>query len=1633
MHKNKKILLVFLLTTCLVGVLTYFLSRNTSFFKSDLVGGTTSGSTLSGSVLGTFTDLGWNMSKEISMYGGVWDKNEDGDHIFYTILETNPTGKFVAINVTKKRFEKVQNVPSLTSWTAIRVGKKIYIGGMYDANLYVYDLVTKELTQEVRIGVADALYSMTTDGTTIYMGSHPGDVYAYNTVTKTLRTYTGITKATYSKAVVYHNGFVYAFFGGSSRDGTPPKREILKIDVNSGIAESLFEAADAEIPDALFMQGETLIQYYSRYYIYALAPDLTWKVLAGGYDMPSAPFSAAHPTYFSLAGNVYGFEEGTYSFGKVLNANSVKDFVDTEEGKIYSMSSNGLASIHTMTGALLEEHMISGMQGTTDLYSDPYHIAVENGVYVSGHNSISRKAFITDDFLPSAVSSQTKVLALSSGSLIAATYPDGNVWKYPPDVLKNPKETNYTDAKYLQFSLLEQYKQMRPRAIEVSGSGVLIGTEPSYDQYGGALTYYDTISGAHETIRDIVPRQSISAVAFDKYNAQIVYAGSFNQGGTSTTQVVDDTAHMIQWDRVTKQILFDFPIPGRQVGESFIVSKIESGRDGLLYVQAGRFNDPNLSTIYVLDPKTKALRYTVPFIYDMQLGNADELFVIDGNGHFAKLDKEKRSLDVLKEGILERPEHHSMTMDASTGVIYYVSAARLWSYTPPFVAPPTKDLTPAFTNYGTALTSMAINSGVTVKNEQGQSIFYSVIEGSPQSKFIRFNLDTKKLEQEIMISALGVWTVKEYKGKIYVGTTYPGKLLEYSIENKTLTELGQLPDKNEYIWDMAIDDENIYMGTYSGDPYRYNFAEKKMISLGHLSESKYSKGIALLGNKLYVSFGGARNDGGLDQTAQLFEIDVKNGTKRNLLETIPTSLAGVDFSSIFIGKMIVVQGKIVCFIQNNIVFEYDPSTEKFALLFNGGKNPFPATFDPAYQLFPGIDGYIYGYNGQDPNWKKLVATSISSLPATISGYDVLSPTTYRAVTSDGKVIEVDLTGKVLSSTKLTDMGVEGPIAIPWNTLAAHDDKVIVSGTRLRVFDTVTGLDMHKTVNGQAKVIAFLGDTLYTANYTLANIWKYDQKVLSLENTDNFASFEKFKQFDIEESQTRPKWMTATGSRLAVGTEPNYGTYGGALFYHDASTGEKYTQRNIVKDQTINQVVFDDHDQNILYLASSTEGGTGSNPVPGNAHIVKWNVQEKKILFDVIPDHPALGYMPHYQSMVVKNGKIYASSAYGDLYVLDSTTGDTLRSRHSLGLDTMLLASDGVIYASKNVGFGMLDEKTLSFQVLKADSAVLYGEMTEDLVSKNIYMVSSRDLWKFSPRVYQQILKGLPQENISNSNSNISENNNTNIIQVNSNIIENTNINTIQTNNNSITNENKNIPVQNLNQNSVEQSNVNSVQYIPEPTVYRGAGYGGNFSTVLSTITASTTLKSSAPTLLPVPFKDIANKSQREAIEYLYRRGIIQGKRADTFAPDALLNRAEALSLIVKAFPLAQDASAFMKKFLSDHPTYSYVTFKDVPVKAWFAGFVGLAKQEKIISGKTQNIFAPGDSVTRAEFVKMLLQSSEAGKTCLKGYDLGSAKMWYTPYLRCSLQLQITTAADNALPDRKITRAEAAFMLWNGVK
>ncbi|MBR4075072.1 MAG: S-layer homology domain-containing protein [Firmicutes bacterium] len=182
-----------------------------------------------------------------------------------------------------------------------------------------------------------------------------------------------------------------------------------------------------------------------------------------------------------------------------------------------------------------------------------------------------------------------------------------------------------------------------------------------------------------------------------------------------------------------------------------------------------------------------------------------------------------------------------------------------------------------------------------------------------------------------------------------------------------------------------------------------------------------------------------------------------------------------------------------------------------------------------------------------------------------------------------------------------------------------------------------------------------------------------------------------------------------------------------------------------------------------------------------------------------------------------------------------------------------------------------------------------------------------------------------------------------------------------------------------------------------------------------------------PVIQAKTFADVQNHENQKAIEELASRGIISGRSADKFDPNATMTRAEFAAIVVNALGLELE---------------KVDTFTDVDTNKWYAGFVGTAYRYGIVKGTSATTFNPNGTITKQEAATMVVNAAklcgmdtemtlaEAQNILSQFPDYVQSSGWARTFLGFCYDQDILSQDDMTLePKRNVKRCEIAEMLY----
>jgi len=172
------------------------------------------------------------------------------------------------------------------------------------------------------------------------------------------------------------------------------------------------------------------------------------------------------------------------------------------------------------------------------------------------------------------------------------------------------------------------------------------------------------------------------------------------------------------------------------------------------------------------------------------------------------------------------------------------------------------------------------------------------------------------------------------------------------------------------------------------------------------------------------------------------------------------------------------------------------------------------------------------------------------------------------------------------------------------------------------------------------------------------------------------------------------------------------------------------------------------------------------------------------------------------------------------------------------------------------------------------------------------------------------------------------------------------------------------------------------------------------------------------------FTDVpSNHKYYEAITYLQDSEIVEGYEDGSYRPDAKVNRAEALKIILLG-------SNVLVPEIAEQDI-----FPDVLHGTWYGKFVAKAKNRGIVSGDGDTgMFRPGDTINLAEIVKILLETNELEpihEMSRRPYADVPTEAWFAPYFAYGDSIHLLEEDDdyNVFPATPVTRGLMAQLMY----
>ncbi|MEQ7011082.1 hypothetical protein ABN028_33375 [Actinopolymorpha sp. B17G11] len=511
----------------------------------------------------------------------------------------------------------------------------------------------------------------------------------------------------------------------------------------------------------------------------------------------------------------------------------------------------------------------------------------------------------------------------------------------------------------------------------------------------------------------------------------------------------------------------------------------------------------------------------------------------------------------------------------------------------------------------------------------------------------------------------GAWATTAVGSDLYVGTYAPGDLYQVDSTGTAVTKVADaLPDN--FIW--ALDsspDGKVYAGTYpSGLVFEYDPATGVKRSYGSaVPGEQYVRSIAVDDSTIYA---------GVGAHAHLIAIDRASGEKRDILPAEfqnRTFVATLALEGGLLAAGLSATGTLL------LMNTADPATYD-TIQAPGDSYITAITIDASNNdIYFGTrpSGSLYKY---DRDTGELTRLLVPYDGAYFSGL-FLADGLLRGVLTN-TILTYELATGALSGVDVTQAGMP-PAPELAMAIATDGARVYVSGKAgIQIHDLASGTSRRTFLPGEAKAMTPARGQLWLSVYTLAYLFRLppDGDPIRVATLDN--------------DQTRPLDATysSADNLLAVGTQPEYGRYGGALGLFATDTGQLDVYRDIIKDQSVRSVAIK-HGK--AYLGSSIRNGLGTTPLATEARLVTFDLAARRVEHELVPVPDAREIV----DLIATGNRVYGVTEMGLAFEYDPARRTVVRTSQVSTGSTALVGIGESIYGADTRHVFRLDPATLT--------------------------------------------------------------------------------------------------------------------------------------------------------------------------------------------------------------------------------------------------------------------------------------------------------------------------------------------------
>ncbi|NUO60399.1 MAG: PQQ-binding-like beta-propeller repeat protein [Hamadaea sp.] len=572
----------------------------------------------------------------------------------------------------------------------------------------------------------------------------------------------------------------------------------------------------------------------------------------------------------------------------------------------------------------------------------------------------------------------------------------------------------------------------------------------------------------------------------------------------------------------------------------------------------------------------------------------------------------------------------------------------------------------------------------------GRAVAYGVQMGSPGVLSVVDPVIRELVDTADLADSSGAWGITQATdGTVYAGSYPNAHVYAYDPQTRTTTDLGAPVAGQTVLYGLRPGvDGRIYGGTYPGaHVFSYSPSEGFRDYGSMFPGEQYAIDVAVdpVRNVLWAAIG---------SHGHLVRLDLTTGEKRDILPAALRGDASYPYDiNLAGGRLFVKRSKLEALV-------LDPDSG--AVLADGftisSRGTSPLAPDGRSVYFTSTSNQLWRYDVRSDTYGAVLTASGTPVAAGGAGIGFGFGPGDRLYATIG-----NYAGQAFSYDPATGASEQyrlpfPPQALDINSISAGPDGRIYTNLyingNLSVLNPATGTPTNLGRLGQADGFGWLNGKMYQGVYPYGGVLEYDPAKPYVVNTNPRELFRL-----QPDGQNRPLAFAGAGTKVYIGSTPDYGLWGGALTVYDVRTGVRTTRKDIVADQgVISLAVLGDR----LWAGTTIGGGGGTVPKATEAKVFTADLAtgEKIAEYTPVPGADSIS------SLVAGPDGLLWGLADGELFLLDPATGAVVHRQdipgRASGVQDELIvnSADEHVYASLDGNLLQIDPLSKQVRVLR---------------------------------------------------------------------------------------------------------------------------------------------------------------------------------------------------------------------------------------------------------------------------------------------------------------------------------------------